>query len=282
MQEMGTPDPADLADGEYSVEISLKNASNPANASMADNAVDHTASLFVRDGSYYLQVKFKGMSIGSLTGYLKSLSYWNGSSYQEASVLSSYEDVVDDYNDENKDGTADYLYPQLLEMPLLNKNAGDNDGYVQCQVYVPLMGSLGVGTQDVLLLVDWDSLTAVSVEPGPDAGEEPGEDGLLTGTQVNSVEKSSTWSGPGAVHFPDISKYAENEADVNYANAVSRVTVNGTAYSSYYDVYEDDAKIRIHGRYPPMGSASMTALSVRVKTPYPFRQKDTKTRPSYS
>ena len=243
MQEMGTPDPADLADGEYSVEISLKNASNPANASMADNAVDHTASLFVRDGSYYLQVKFKGMSIGSLTGYLKSLSYWNGSSYQEASVLSSYEDVVDDYNDENKDGTADYLYPQLLEMPLLNKNAGDNDGYVQCQVYVPLMGSLGVGTQEVLLLVDWDSLTAVSVEPGPDAGEQPGEDGLLTGTQVNSVEKSSTWSGPGAVHFPDISKYAENEADVNYANAVSRVTVNGTAYSSYYDVYEDDAKI---------------------------------------
>ena len=45
------------------------------------------------------------------------------------------------------------------------------------------------------------------------------------------------------MHFPDISKYAENEADVNYANAVSRVTVNGTAYSSYYDVYEDDAKI---------------------------------------
>ena len=39
---------------------------------------------------------------------------------------------------------------------------------------------------------------------------------------------------------------------VNYANAVSRVTVNGTAYSSYYDVYEDDAKSRIHGRYPPM------------------------------
>ena len=111
MQEMGTPDPADLADGEYSVEISLKNASNPANASMADNAVDHTASLFVRDGSYYLQVKFKGMSIGSLTGYLKSLSYWNGSAYQEASVLSYYEDVTDEYNDEDRDGTADYLYP---------------------------------------------------------------------------------------------------------------------------------------------------------------------------
>ena len=247
MQEMGTPDPADLADGEYSVEISLKNASNPANASMADNAVDHTASLFVRDGSYYLQVKFKGMSIGSLTGYLKSLSYWNGSSYQEASVLSYYEDVTDEYNDEDRDGTADYLYPCELELPLLNKNAGDQDGYVKCQVFVPLMGSLGSGTQDVLLSVDWSGLKVVSLEPDTDPGTNPGEeaggDEMPAGTRVSSVEKSSTWGGPGAVQFPDISKYAENEADVNYANAISQVAVNGTAYSNYYEVFEDDEKI---------------------------------------
>ena len=43
---------------------------------------------FVRDGSYYLQVGFKGMAIGPLTGYLKSLSYWDGSAYREAEVLS--------------------------------------------------------------------------------------------------------------------------------------------------------------------------------------------------
>lgn len=242
MQEMGTPDPADLADGEYSVEISLKNASNPANASMADNAVDHTASLFVRDGSYYLQVKFKGMSIGSLTGYLKSLSYWNGSAYQEASVLSYYEDVTDEYNDEDRDGTADYLYPCELELPLLNKNAGDQDGYVKCQVFVPLMGSLGSGTQDVLLLVDWDTLAAVDVQE-PEPTPEPGEE-TPAGTQVSSVEAYTPWGdGAGGAQFPDISKYAEGEADKNYANAVNKVTVNGTEYSYYYDVFEDDAKI---------------------------------------
>ncbi|HIV16966.1 MAG TPA: NEAT domain-containing protein [Candidatus Alectryocaccobium stercorigallinarum] len=235
-------DPAQLADGEYSVNISLMNATNPGNASMANNAVEQTAALFVRGGSYYLQVGFKGMSVGNMTGYLKSLSYWNGSSYQEASVLSSYEDVVDDYNDENKDGTADYLYPQLLEMPLLNKNAGDNDGYVQCQVYVPLMGSLGVGTQDVLLLVDWDTLAAVDVQE-PEPTPEPGEE-TPAGTQVSSVEAYTPWGdGAGGAQFPDISKYAEGEADVNYANAVNKVTVNGTEYSNYYDVFEDDAKI---------------------------------------
>ncbi len=242
MQEMGTPDPADLADGEYSVEISLKNASNPANASMADNAVDHTASLFVRDGSYYLQVKFKGMSIGSLTGYLKSLSYWNGSAYQEASVLSYYEDVTDEYNDEDRDGTADYLYPCELELPLLNKNAGDQDGYVKCQVFVPLMGSLGSGTQDVLLLVDWDTLAAVDVQE-PEPTPEPGEE-TPAGTQVSSVEAYTPWGdGAGGAQFPDISKYSENEADAAYAEAINNVTVNGTEYSWYYDVFEDDAKI---------------------------------------
>ena len=36
-------DPAQLADGEYSVNISLMNATNPGNASMANNAVEQTA-----------------------------------------------------------------------------------------------------------------------------------------------------------------------------------------------------------------------------------------------
>ena len=45
------------------------------------------------------------------------------------------------------------------------------------------------------------------------------------------------------MQFPDISRYAETEADVNYANAVSGISVNGTDYSNYYDVYEDDSQI---------------------------------------
>ena len=91
----GALDPAELKDGEYSVEISLQNASNPANASMANNAVNPAASLFVRDGSYYLQVEFRGMTIGSMMGYLKSLSYLDGETYREAEVLSEYEDGID-------------------------------------------------------------------------------------------------------------------------------------------------------------------------------------------
>ena len=238
----GALDPAELKDGEYSVEISLQNASNPANASMANNAVNPAASLFVRDGSYYLQVEFRGMTIGSMMGYLKSLSYLDGETYREAEVLSEYEDIVDEYNDSDGDGAAEYLYPERLELPLLNKEAGDKDGYVQCQVYVPLMGSLGVGTQDVLLDIDWDSLEAVDIE---DDGE-PGADDetLLTGTLVNEADVYTPWGdGPGGVQFPDISRYAETEADVNYANAVSGISVNGTDYSNYYDVYEDDSQI---------------------------------------
>ena len=240
----GELDPANLKDGEYSVQIGLRNASKPENASMANNAVEPQASLFVRDGSYYLQVGFKGMAIGPLTGYLKSLSYWDGSAYREAEVLSSYEEIVDDYNDADKDGTADYLYPETLELPLLNKNAGDQEGYIRCQVDVPVMTSMGMGATGVLIAVDWDSLEAVKIEEDQEPGDEPGGGGLPAGTQVTGVEVYTPWGdGPGGVQFPDISKYAEAEADVNYANAITGVSVNGQAYSWYYDVFEDDAKI---------------------------------------
>ena len=170
----GELDPANLKDGEYSVQIGLRNASNPEKASMANNAVEPQASLFVRDGSYYLQVGFKGMAIGPLTGYLKSLSYWDGSAYREAEVLSSYEEIVDAYNDADKDGTADYLYPETLELPLLNKNAGDQGGYIRCQVDVPVMTSMGMEATGVLIAVDWDSLEAVKIEEDQEPGDEPG------------------------------------------------------------------------------------------------------------
>lgn len=242
-KETAALDTAALEDGEYSVEINLWNAANPSQNSMANNAIEHQATLLVRDGAYSLQTVFKGMTIQPLgSGYLKSLSYWDGSAWQPATILSSYEDTTDVYNDPDQDGKADYLYPKQLETPLINKNKGDREGYVRWQVYVPIMAAINPasGTQEVLLQIDWESLKAVRIDEGE---SEAPEEGLPVGTKVDSVDKSDTLGGMAGVQFPDISKYSSDEKEVDYANAINRVNVNGTDYSEYVDVFNDNAKI---------------------------------------
>lgn len=243
MGETGKLDAAALKDGEYSVEISLWNAANPSQNSMADNAVRHQASLIVRDGSYYLQTEFQGMTIQGLgSGYLKSLSYWDGSGWKPATVLSSYENMKDAYNDSDKDGTPDYLYPKKIESPLINKKKGDRDGYIRWQVYVPIMAAINPvsGTQEVLLKVDWNSLKPVHINEDK-SGTQDGE--VQTGTKVSRIDKANTWGSFSGLDFPDISKYSSNKNDVKYATAIKRVSVNGVDYNRYYDVSDDDAKI---------------------------------------
>ncbi|WP_231297504.1 hypothetical protein [Streptococcus equi] len=44
--------------------------------SMSHQAIDHRVKLIVNKGVYSLEVTFKGMKIGNLTGYLGELSYF--------------------------------------------------------------------------------------------------------------------------------------------------------------------------------------------------------------
>ena len=168
-------DKDNLADGKYTVDIRMKHI-NRNQYSMSDAAVEHTVDLEVKDGKYYATLDFKGLKIATMFGYLKELYYYaDGYTYNQygaaqgeriaAEVLSTQKnadgsDVVDFYNDDNKDGVADYLYPDLLKIEIVPTAIADPDGYAALHVFVPVMDSItpGSGDQDALMQIDWSTL----------------------------------------------------------------------------------------------------------------------------
>ena len=150
-----------LEDGKYELQAEMIKVDRES-YSMSNNAINHTVQLDVVNGEYYVTVQFKGLSIYNQFGYLQDLYYYNsGYTYNEygqpqgdvtkAEVLSTY-DAVDQYND------ADHLYPQLEKFPLVYKGAEE---YVPLRVFVPIMEAIadGTGTQNVLMKLDWSTLT---------------------------------------------------------------------------------------------------------------------------
>lgn len=181
-----TLDASNLADGEYSVYVDMINASNTDQKSMSDKAVTKPIKITVKDGQYYATVTMHGINItlgdNTLFGYLKELSYWDGSEYQPVTVDSTY-DVVDTYNDADGDGTADYSYPKQMTFPLENKNLGDTEeGLVKVQVFVPIMEAIsaGSGTQQALMKIDWTSLTAGASEADEASDAEDARNALIS------------------------------------------------------------------------------------------------------
>lgn len=149
---------ADLPDGEYAVEYQVMMAANPSQESMSNEAFQKPLHVSIAGGAYTASFDLGPKTIGSLKGYLKELYYWDGADYAEARYTDYY-DIVDDYN-KSSSGTAAFRYPKSVSFPLVNKQAGDTNGYVKVRVYVPVMGQFGV--QEALLKIDWASLDASS------------------------------------------------------------------------------------------------------------------------
>ena len=161
-----TTEPSDnpynhLEDGKYELQAEMIKVDRES-YSMSNNAINHTVQLDVVNGEYYITVQFKGLSIYNQFGYLQDLYYYNkGYTYNAygqpegavtmAEVISTY-DAIDQYND------ADHLYPQLEKFPLVDKGSEE---YVPLRVFVPIMEAIadGTGTQNVLMKLDWTTLT---------------------------------------------------------------------------------------------------------------------------
>lgn len=163
-------DTSDLKDGTYTVNFTMVNASDPSKNSMSDNAVEKPLTVSVKDGKYTAYVDFKGMKMDlggrEYTGYLKELSYFDGKDYVPVTVVSTF-NVTDEYNDADGDGTPEFNYPERMSFPLVNKDKGDQDGYVKAEVFVPVMESIskGSGTQKVLIKIDWNSIKVSDTNP---------------------------------------------------------------------------------------------------------------------
>ena len=199
VEQTETPlDKDNLADGIYSVNIEMIKT-NRTEYSMANNAVNHTLKLEVKDGGYTATLDFKGLAIYNQFGYLSKLSYYDkGFTYdkygnpigtlQEATVLSHQKDengdlIVDQYN------TVDTPYPDQVSFPLVNKASYEGD-YVPLQVVVPIMEAIaaGNGTQNVLMKIDWSSLQKAKeedFEPEKPEEQSPAVDLTDSATGIN-------------------------------------------------------------------------------------------------
>ncbi|MGL5513403.1 MAG: NEAT domain-containing protein, partial [Sporomusa sp.] len=170
-------DKDNLADGTYTIEVAMRQVTSDT-ASMSDNAIDHTATLTVEDGQYYVTLTFKGMMVLGSLGYLGNLNYYDQGftrnqygGYEgtviQAEVLSTQKDengndIYDDYN------TGGNPYPEKVKFPLVNQ-ANFEDDAVPLQVFVPIMEAIaaGNGTQSVRMIIDWDTLTLVELDEDP-------------------------------------------------------------------------------------------------------------------
>ena len=176
-------DKDNLADGSYSVHIDMIKSVDHASKSMADGAVNHTATIVVSEGKYYANLEFVGMTINlggtDMFGYLQRLKYydagytWNLGEPQGTLIPATVTQIhtnpdgsvlTDYYNDTNNP------YPKTLTFPMVNKASYlGND--LPLQVFVPIMETIaaGNGTQSVLMRIDWSTLAAIT----GGGGEEP-------------------------------------------------------------------------------------------------------------
>lgn len=168
-------DPSTLEDGIYSIYGEMIKL-DKQDYSMANEAINHDIKLEVKDGKATVFLDFKGIEIMNMFGYLGNLYYFKeGYTFNEygapvgevtsATVHSTQKDsngndVIDQYND------AGSLYPNLVSFPLVT-----TDEFIPLQVFVPIMesignesGNSGMGTQNVYLKLNWDTLKAADEE----------------------------------------------------------------------------------------------------------------------
>jgi uncharacterized protein YjdB len=156
-----------LKNGTYVIPISLWHAAKDQ-VSLGNAALVQSAKLVINNGTGALYITFQPMTYLGLTGYLSELT--------PSTVISTY-DVVDQYNgDSSTDlrvkGTK---YPRSLAVAVV-----PGSEYTTVRVYVPVMGSLGVGEQDARLKLNYTSAVLVSDSTSTDLTAADLEDGAAT------------------------------------------------------------------------------------------------------
>ena len=152
--------------GNYSVTGKL--VTTAGKDSMANGAMK-SLKLSVKDGTYTLTMNLTGVGNGSLYGYLKNLKYYkDGYTFENGQLNGELADVSVDAVQKNKDGSilADDLgtnYPEQVSFPVISQAFAD--GKMPLQIYIPMMDAIseGLGTQNVFLSIDWDSVKEIPV-----------------------------------------------------------------------------------------------------------------------
>ena len=178
-------DVKNLPDGTYDLkkvgDIKALNFSQEDKESMAAAGLDtEKTKLVVKNGQYSVNVSFKPITFGGLTGYLGDLKYYDGDkTHANRSEIkdSEFKDttIVENYSENEKDAFIDVykkkfpgrtVYPKTLSYNVdKNKINANNKLETFTQVFVPVMESIfpGSGTQRMILEYNLSSLATKTI-----------------------------------------------------------------------------------------------------------------------
>ena len=170
-----------LKDGEYNITAEAIQFGNGKTSSMAASGLEkEKTKLIVKNGQYSVNVTFKPITLGSLTGYLGDLKYYDGdkthnnrydiedNEFKPSTIVESYkENETDNYFDTYKKKFPNRTtYPKTLNFNV-DKNKIDSNNKLETytEVFVPVMDSTtpGSGTQRMILKFDLSSLARKKV-----------------------------------------------------------------------------------------------------------------------
>ncbi len=182
-------DVSKLADGTYDVDIEMR-LWNKAGLSMANEAVDHTAKLEVKDGVGKLTLQMKPISILKYWGSLMQLWAFDGKNPAEAYANSAKSEkgqkteanYLKYHNVPAAGGTPtpidgkpaeapsldNSIRPKTLEITLPYMGASNDYNKIYCYVAVDMMRALAGGPdgdQPVILYIKYSTLKPVDVKP---------------------------------------------------------------------------------------------------------------------
>ena len=181
-------DVKNLPDGTYDIKsvgekknVEALNFSQEDKESMAAAGLDtEKTKLVVKNGQYSVNVSFKPITFGGLTGYLGDLKYYDGDkTHANRSEIKDNEfkdtTIVENYSENEKDAFINVykkkfpgrtVYPKTLSYNV-DKNKIDVNNKLETftQVFVPVMENIfaGSGTQRMILKYDLSSLTTKTI-----------------------------------------------------------------------------------------------------------------------
>ena len=158
-----------LKDGEYKITAEALKFYEEGRPSMAAAAIDNDKTkLIVKNGQYSVNVSFKPITFGGLTGYLGDLKYYDGdkthenrkeiqdSEFKNSTIVENYsasetDNFVDAYKEKFPNRT---VYPKTVNYNV-DKNKIDSNNKLETytEVFVPVMASINpaFGTQKMTL-----------------------------------------------------------------------------------------------------------------------------------
>ena len=166
-----------LPDGEYKITAEALKFYEEGRPSMAAAGVDNEKTkLIVKNGQYSVNVSFKPITFGGLTGYLGDLKYYDGDkTHENRKEIQDSEfknsTIVENYNASETDnfvGVYKEKFPNRTVYPKtitynVDKNKIDSNNKLETytEVFVPVMESIsqGAGTQKMILKFDLTPLS---------------------------------------------------------------------------------------------------------------------------